>query len=294
MLPEPNSQLQATQPLDGPGFDLLVLEFTASALAQALETFGNLNRALIFAATARACGPFDQANAPRRPVSINALAASLDRPFETVRRHATGLIEDGILTRLPGGLSVSLQAIADPGLAGMIDHGHDLLVRLIEDCRAADFALPRARADAAYDPRSGAGIALDLLLAAVECHGRREAQLTRLALLLAIEWADRRHRADARDDAAARGIRTSVAARILGLPYATASRNIEELIEAGRLRRTPDGLAPADDDAVASASRTAMANRARQLVGRLARAGFPMQNPATAYIRRRMPIPNPG
>ena len=57
MLAEPDPQHQANQPLDGPKFDLLILEFTASAMACALATFGNLNGALIFAAAARACGP---------------------------------------------------------------------------------------------------------------------------------------------------------------------------------------------------------------------------------------------
>lgn len=291
MLPEPDRQHQATQPLDGPRFDLLILEFTASAMARALETFGNFNSALIFAATARACGPFDQPTARRRPVSVNALAASLGRPFETVRRHATTLIDQCILTRSPGGLSVSLQAIADPQVAGMIDHSHDLLVRLIEDCRAADFALPPSRADMTYDPRFGAGIALDLMLAAVECHGRREDQLTRLALLLAIEWADRRHRTFDRSDTLRQGIRTSVAARILGLPYATASRNLDALVEAGHLRRTRGGISPVEDDGIVFECRAAVANRARQLIGRLAQAGFPMGQPASAYIRRRTPPP---
>ncbi|RYD45928.1 MAG: hypothetical protein EOP60_19880, partial [Sphingomonadales bacterium] len=150
MLPDPNPLQQATHPLDGPRFDLLILEFTASAMARALETFGNLNSALIFAATARACGPFDQPPARRRLVSINALAASLGRPFETVRRHATALIDQGILMRSPGGLSVSFQAIAEPHVAGMIDHSHDLLVRLIEDARNAGLTLPGARADMPY------------------------------------------------------------------------------------------------------------------------------------------------
>ena len=173
----------------------------------------------------------------------------------------------------------------------MIDHGHDLLVRLIEDCRTVGFALPPARADMTYDPRSGAGIALDLMLAAVECHGRREDHLTRLALLLAIEWAGRRRCTDNGNIAAGQAIRTSVAARILGLPYATASRNIEGLVGAGLLRRTSDGLAPVEENEIAAECRIAIANRTRQLVGRLIQTGFPMQQPATAYIRRRPPPP---
>lgn len=35
----------------------------------------------------------------RRPVSVSAVAASLDLPYETVRRHVVKLVEQGLLTR---------------------------------------------------------------------------------------------------------------------------------------------------------------------------------------------------
>lgn len=289
MLPEPDRQHGAAQ-LDGSRFDLHILEFAVSALAHALDAFGNLNSAIVFAATARACGPFDQAPGRKRPVSINALAASLGRPFETTRRHANTLIDDALVTRTPAGLSVTAEAVAEPRVARMTDSTHDLLVRLIEDLGNAGFVLPPPAPDMIYDPRSGVGIALDLLLAAVECHGGREENFTRLALLLAIEWAHRRYAYSGAEGARTPVIRTSTAARILGLPYATTSRNIDALVERGLLARVGAGLRPVED-ASAAASRAALANRARQLLGRLAQSGFPTGQPAAAYIRHRTADP---
>ncbi|MCR5869421.1 MULTISPECIES: hypothetical protein [unclassified Sphingomonas] len=292
MLPE-SARQQGLGQLDGSRFDLHILEFTVSALAHALDAFGNLNSAILFAATARACGPFDQTPGRKRPVSINALAASLGRPFETTRRHANALIDDQLIARSPTGLSVTVEALGEPRVARMTDSAHDLLVRLVEDLSNAGFALPHPAADMTYDARSGVGIALDLLLAAVESHGGREENFTRLALLLAIEWAHRRYAYAGTDGASDPVIRTSTAARILGLPYATTSRNIDALVDRGLLARAGAGLRPVDDSR-AVAGRTALSNRARQLIGRLGQCGFPMRLPGTAYIRHRTAAPDLG
>ncbi len=159
---------------------------------------------------------------------------------------------------------------------------------MVEDLARSGFALPAPGGDITYDPRSGIGVALDLLLAAVESHGKREENFTRLALLLAIEWAHGRL-ADSRPDGASDPvIRTSTAARLLGLPYATTSRNIDALVDRGLLLRSGAGLRAAGAP-LASAGRATFADRARQLIGRLAQCGFPMDHPGTAYIRGRMP-----
>lgn len=256
--------------------------------------FGNLNSAVVFAATARACGPFDQTPGRKRPVSINALASSIGRPFETTRRHALTLIEGGLIARSPDGLSVTIDAIADPRVARFSESCHDLLVRLVADLGEGGFALPPSAIDITYDPRSGMGIALDLILAAMESHGPREENFTRLALLLAIEWAHCHHGHLGPDGTRAPMFRTSDAARVLGLPYATTSRNIDALVERGLLTRSGAMLHPVADAAPAVAAGAALANRARQLIGRLAQCGFPMKTPGHAYIRGRTPLPDLG
>jgi hypothetical protein len=294
MLSRPSKQLEGSVPLCGPGFDQHILSFAVSSLAHALSAFGNLNSAILFAATARACGPFDQTPGRKRPVSINALAASIARPFETTRRHATALIEEGLVERSPDGLSVTVEAIIEPRIAQFTDGCHDLLVQLVEDLSRSGFALPAPGGDITYDPRSGVGIALDLILATVESHGKREENFTRLALMLAIEWAYRQLVDAGSDGGSDPVIRTSTAARLLGLPYATTSRNIDALVDRGLLIRAGAGLRTAADAPLAVANRAALADRARQLIGRLAQCGFPMDHPGTAYIRGRMPPPDLG
>lgn len=273
--------------MDGAAFELLLLDFTVSGLAAAVSAFGNLSRAISFMATARACGPFGPEPVRERPISINALAASLDRPFETTRRHANALIADGLVERSEAGLSVPLRAIALPGATQLSDHCHDLLIRLIEDLAASGHSLPAHRQDIAYDPRAGIGLAFDLLLAALECHSRRDTSWTRLSLLLAIEWADACSRQPHICGDAPAPFRASTVARIIDLPYPTVTRNIDRLVERGLIQRTGDGLQPGMPSTQRTEAQRSLSNRGRQLIGRLAHAGCPFDSPATAYIRNR-------
>ncbi len=294
MASNPVQQHQTPAPLQGYRFDTLLCEFAASAMSAGIAALGSPNRALIFAATARACGPFDTGPGRSRPVSVNALAASLERPFETIRRQANILIETGLIVRSEAGLTVPLHAITHPSAARMTDYCHDLLVRLVEDARAANLMLPEPRTGVDYDPRGGVGIALDLLLATVECHHERHENWTRLALLLAIEWANCRFGHSHFPHAPMAPVKPSMVARIVGLPYATASRNIEMLIASGKLHRLAGGLVIAPQRhraAEAADARIALANRARQLLGRLAQQGFPVSQPGSAYIVQRPPLP---
>ncbi len=264
-------------------------------MAVAIANFGTLSRAILFVAAARACGPFESAVfRTGRPVSVNALASSLRRPFETTRRNANALIGMGLLARSSKGLHVPMQAISDPRAARFSDHCHDLLVRLTEDLRTANMALPQARADLGYDPRAGVGIAFDLLLAGFECRDGDERNLIRVALLTAIEWANGRFAGEANSASRPAPVKASTVARTLGLPYATVARNLDLLVREGMLDRLPEGLvvqAQRMASGTAEGARAALAYRARQLIGRLAQTGFPVHRPATGYIHGRPPLP---
>lgn len=293
-----HKQHQEAGPLVGPRLDMLLLDFSVCAMSGAIDGFGTLGRALVFAATARACGPFATSSSRTgRPVSVNALAASLRRPFETTRRNANALIAAGLLDRAENGLHVPLQAIADPRVARFSDRCHDLLTRLVEDARASNLALPAARPDLTYDPRGGVGIAFDLLLAGFESRDGDDRNLVRIALLTAVEWANARADRQLGGNGAHAPARTSAIARVLGLPYATAARNIDALVSQGALQRTSEGLVIPQERLLgpsAMDARLALANRARQLLGRLAHTGFPMHQPVTGYILGRPPSPLAG
>ncbi|MBX3594033.1 helix-turn-helix domain-containing protein [Sphingomonas sp.] len=250
-----------------------------------MTTFGSLNRALLFAAVARACGPFTPASPPPRPVSINALATSLNRPFETTRRNVIALVDANLLVRNDAGVSAPLSALSDPVTSTFTDRCHDLLVRLIEDAMAAALKVPAARKGICYDPRLGTGVALDLLLSAVGSHDRRESNWTRQAVLLAVEWSSARYGGNAQGT----GVKTSVIARLLGMPYATTSRHADALVRRGLLERGPDGLGPIK--AAGRDARDELRDRGRFLLNRLAQTGFVADRAGDAYIARRPALP---
>lgn len=286
---------QSGDPLDGPRFDFLLREYLVGAMSASIAQFDNLGRASLFAAVARTCGPFAaEPGRHHRRISVNALASSLSRPFETARRTANSLIEAGLLVRIDAGLQVAPAALEDARVIAFGERCHDLLVNLIVHARAANLALPPTRPGVTYDVSTGTGIAFDMLLAAIECRGGDERSLMRMALLTTVAWASQRD-IDVTDHAATpTPVRPSTIARLLGLPYATAARNLDTLARDGFLVRHASGLC-VDPTAMqapqAIEARQAIGNRARQLIGRLAQAGFPMEAPASAYINAHPPQP---
>lgn len=287
-------QLHPPSQLAGPVLDLLLLEFGVSAMSAAISGWGNLGRASLFVAVARACGHFGSGPFPdERRISVNALSASLRRPFETTRRTANALIDAGLLMRCEAGLCVSPAATDDPRVTGFGQACHDLFVRLTDDLHASNLALPPSRADARYEPRVGIGLAFDLFLAVFECREGDDRGLTRIALLTAIEWSNRRFGGSDAVDAHS-PVKPSTIARLLGLPYATVARNLDLLVREGLVDRCPGGLIMAERVPIRGAGagpHDALANRARQLIGRLAQSGFPTHMPVAGYVMGRPPLP---
>jgi hypothetical protein len=280
----PHSQSTA---LAGSALDLLLLEFGVSAMAAGICELGNLGRATVFAAVARAGGPFgSEPSRHERWISVNALAASLRRPFETTRRTANALIDAGLLARSPAGLRLANAAQADPRTLRFGHACHDLLVRLIDDLRACNVQLPAGRADVHYDPQVGIGVAFDLFLAAFECQEGDDRRLMRIALLSAVEWANKRDHGTGGTREMPRPVKPSAIARLLGLPYATAARNLDQMARCGALTRRAGGLILEGAGGSTSAN-AELVNRARQLIGRLAQSGFPMHMPSAAYVQSR-------
>ena len=75
---------------------------------------------------------FAESDAPppdslRRPVSINAVAASLNLPFETVRRRIGAMARDGFVRFVDGGVIVPAQALSEPRYAVDAYRGYERL-----------------------------------------------------------------------------------------------------------------------------------------------------------------------
>lgn len=80
-------------------------------------------------------------------ISVNALALSLNQPYETVRRHVIELMAAGLCQRAAGGLA----AVDDPRTRACEAAVWDAFVRMIDDLRhlGFDFNAPNPVAEAA-------------------------------------------------------------------------------------------------------------------------------------------------
>ncbi|KTF67759.1 helix-turn-helix domain-containing protein [Sphingomonas sp. HT-1] len=284
----------------------LIAELQVSMItagARALD--GDLDRAIVFMVVARISDMPSpgHALAERRAsqaISINALAASLARPFETMRRHIHALCDRGLCTRGPAGVTVPEAVQARPEIAALFRSSHDALVRLAEDLAAFGFALPETRAHRPYDWRSGLAAAHDILLTGVEFSAHRYQSWTDMVMANAILCANCRPIMEDRatsiayaefspvpPEALRRPVSTGAIARALGLPPSTAHRRVAAMVESGFLVRRKRGVMLADS-AITDAQRLADARTAllhtRQILIRLAAGGFRFANPAACYL----------
>jgi DNA-binding transcriptional ArsR family regulator len=126
-----------------------LVEFQMESLKRALLVFpGDINRALIFALIARvACRDWivDRCIAApelHTPITISSVAGSLARPFETVRRHIIGMIDDGICSKSEDGVFLAPRPDRE---ADVIDHfiaQAALLNHLVSKLVQADVPIP--------------------------------------------------------------------------------------------------------------------------------------------------------
>ena len=78
-------------------------------------------------------------DAERRPVSVNAVAASLGLPFETVRRRVRRLCDEGVCTVGPEGVVVPASFLVSPPYIQSVMLGHERLRRFYFELRTAGF-----------------------------------------------------------------------------------------------------------------------------------------------------------
>jgi hypothetical protein len=293
----------------------LVAEMQLSVIAGGLRALdGDLDRAVVFLVVARASemlSPHGAGHArpdggSAKAISINALAASLGRPFETMRRHIHALCAMGLCTRGPAGVSVPESVHARPEIVTLFRGNHDAMVRMAEDFVAFGLPVPETRRHPRYDWYTGLAAAHDVLLTGIEFHAHRFQSWTDMALVNAILCANARPLLEDRGLAHAfadfdtpppeslwRPVSTGAIARALGLAASTAHRRVAAMVETGLLLRRARGvmLAPAAlvEPGAVEDSRTAMLHT-RQILIRLAAGGFRFEQPATHYLDGRAPL----
>jgi predicted transcriptional regulator len=152
-----------------------LVEFQLDSLRLALSVFpGELHRAIIFVLVARmSCADWVQDDQIKRPLnhspfSVNSLASSLNRPFETIRRHILAMIDAGICVKTLDGIILSPSADRE---GAIIQHFADqaaLLNRLALKIADHDVAISRPDQPSDNQLRLQVTAALDLGLIALE------------------------------------------------------------------------------------------------------------------------------
>ncbi|MBN2970692.1 hypothetical protein JW805_01510 [Roseomonas aeriglobus] len=276
----------------------LLAEMQTTINAAGLRLFdGDFDRFVIFALVVReglgnAAGP--------RPISAHSLSISLNRSFETVRRHVNALIDAGYCQRVKGGVIAAPGVVEREDVGAVLRLANDAFVRFVEDFQGARAPRDMPVAPPSRGPDLAIGVcgAVDIMLSTVESnrgHYRDWLDLTIFSTVLC--GNSRRY---ARDGEAlglplneTHALRPSVIARVLGLAETTVRRRTARLTQpGGPLTRVRRGLlvSRAWLSTMAAAETTARTQEhVRREIRKAVARGFPIHAPATAYIDGRPP-----
>jgi hypothetical protein len=197
-----------------------------------------------------------------RPISVNAISASLGLPFETVRRRTKRLVAEGICEVLPEGIRLRREPLTSESARRMLDEVYVLVRSLYLRLKRADclelMGLPAqggaAWAEEAPPVRIVWCAASDYVLRMMEHLLPNFDSLSRAFIVLAVVRANTDSLSDALrggdntdvesfvPDAYRRPARASDVAALLGLPHETVRRNLVALVEDGRCERVPGGV----------------------------------------------------
>jgi hypothetical protein len=206
----------------------------------------------------------DVPDALRRPVSINALANSLQVPFETVRRRTNALCAAGACRSVPGGIILPQTATSSASYRATMQFQWDRLRELYLRLRAIglfeDLAGRGTPVEAADPPMRLAGrYVTEYVLRFTEPRILRLRDPVRALVVMDLITANTEHFEDDQGgsgapgaeglppDAARQPVSVRAVSLRLGIAYETARRHLAALEDYGVCRRTPRGyVVPAE------------------------------------------------
>ena len=242
--------------------------------------------------------------AARRPVSVLAVASSLRMPYETVRRHAQGLIDAGECVRVDKrGLVVPSSVFDKPKYRIAVRDGYPLLLKFLSDLQVCAFDFSpyhRVLPQTVPTPPPGAlpsnirtilRTTTELVLRGVDTLGRFHNDDFLRGIVFSAVWMANVHHITASSetldyggldalppDEMRRPVTVGAIATALHLPYETTRRYAQKLVADGRLTRNANKELLASREQMATPDQFAgvkqtYANVAR-FVSELHRAGF--------------------
>lgn len=229
---------------DGHVLDTLLVSAIIQANVQEISRRADLHRA--FAETDEL--PSDDL---RTPISVNALASSLQIPFETVRRRVKGLVAEGMCRMVRGGVIVPSEVLRQPRYYADGFRGFQRLqafyYQLSDLGLLRDLPAPTADLGGVFPVRAAARLVGAYMLRVVEDLAKVGDLLEALILLeifrhnVAAWPADLAHGGPVPDDRRAPMPVQALALR-LGSPYETVRRRVARLLETGYCARAKGGL----------------------------------------------------
>lgn len=186
-----------------------------------------------------------------RPISVNALAASLSQPFETVRRRTLALRQQGACAMLDRGLVIPPEQWMSDRYRAMAFALVQQVERLRVGLRGLGLVPPSTPSPSTRPPRVVARLAAEYALRQLEAMSEHMADPTVGVLLIHIIRVTTDHLDDTytelaetqdlvRDDLR-RPVSPSVLAARTGIPGETVRRHVRALLTRGWIARTPKG-----------------------------------------------------
>jgi len=195
----------------------------------------------------------------RRPVSVNALAASLGLPFETVRRRVRGLLERGVCVAVDGGVVIPTRVVSSPQYFEDTSRAYERLRAFYYQLRELGLLanLPPASVeldDGLVPLRTVARLSADYGLRVVDSLMRAVGDLMTGVILIEVLRSNTEHLPPTQrggegatpehfvPDELRRPASISAVARRIGLPIETVRRHSAELLARGLCVRVKGGL----------------------------------------------------